>query len=73
MSWLFGNRGLAERLSRGVGGIVCTGKRVLAVVQHDRRVLLDLNYEQYAECLAQFFQITPRAGEMLAVDGKCGW
>lgn len=35
-----------------------------------RRVLLKLDYEQYGACLAKFFQITPRAGEMLAVDGK---
>lgn len=37
-----------------------------------RRVLLKVNYEQYSACLARFFQIQPRAGEMLAVDGKRG-
>lgn len=36
-----------------------------------RRVLLNVDYEQYSACLAKFFQLTPRAGEMLAVDGKC--
>jgi hypothetical protein len=36
-----------------------------------RRVLLNVEYEQYSACLARFFQITPRAGELLAVDGKC--
>lgn len=35
-----------------------------------RRVLLNLDYPQYSACLAKFFQIHPRAGEMLAVDGK---
>jgi hypothetical protein len=35
-----------------------------------RRVLLQVSYEQYSACLAKFFQITPRSGEMLAVDGK---
>jgi len=35
-----------------------------------RRVLLNLDYEQYSACLAKFFEIKPRAGEMLAVDGK---
>lgn len=35
-----------------------------------RRVLLKLDYEQYSVCLAKFFEIKPRAGEMLAVDGK---
>lgn len=36
-----------------------------------RRVLLNVDYEHYSACLAQFFEITPRSGEMLAVDGKC--
>lgn len=35
-----------------------------------RRVLLNVDYSQYSDCLARFFQIKPRAGEMLAVDGK---
>lgn len=35
-----------------------------------RRVLLNVDYEQYSACLAKFFEIKPRAGEMLAVDGK---
>lgn len=35
-----------------------------------RRVLLNMDYQQYSACLAQFFEITPRAGEMVAVDGK---
>lgn len=35
-----------------------------------RRVLLQLDYEQYSACLAKFLEIKPRAGEMLAVDGK---
>lgn len=35
-----------------------------------RRVLLNLDYQQYSACLAQFFEIRPQAGEMLAVDGK---
>lgn len=35
-----------------------------------RRVLLDLDYEAYSRCLAVFFQIEPRAGETVAIDGK---
>jgi DDE_Tnp_1-associated len=35
-----------------------------------RRVLLELDYEAYSRCLARFFQIEPRAGETIAVDGK---
>ncbi len=35
-----------------------------------RRVLLNLDYEQYAACLAKFFELKPRAGELLAIDDK---
>jgi hypothetical protein len=35
-----------------------------------RRVLLELDYEAYSRCLARFFQIEPRAGETIAIDGK---
>jgi len=35
-----------------------------------RRVLLTLDYQQYAEALARFFGIKPLPGETLAVDGK---
>ncbi len=35
-----------------------------------RRVLLQLDYEQYSVCLTKFFAIKPCVGEMLAVDGK---
>lgn len=35
-----------------------------------RRVLLNVDYGQYSACLAQFFEITPSHGEMIAVDGK---
>ena len=35
-----------------------------------RRVLLNVDYGQYSACLAKFFEISPRAGEMVAVDGK---
>jgi hypothetical protein len=39
-----------------------------------RRVLLDLDYQAYSQCLATFFQIEPKAGETVALDGKvlCG-
>jgi len=49
-------------------------KRRLPSYSTIRRVLLNVDYEQYSVCLARFFQIRPRAGEMLAVDGKhlCG-
>lgn len=35
-----------------------------------RRVLLDLDYEAYSRCLATFFQIEPKSGETVALDGK---
>lgn len=35
-----------------------------------RRVLLNVDYQQYSACLARFFQVEPRLGEMVAVDGK---
>ena len=35
-----------------------------------RRVLLNLDYEAYSRCLAQFFEIEPFAGETVALDGK---
>jgi hypothetical protein len=35
-----------------------------------RRVLLNLDYERYSGCLSQFFGISPKAGETIAVDGK---
>jgi hypothetical protein len=39
-----------------------------------RRVLLELDYTAYSDCLARFFQIEPQAGETIAMDGKvlCG-
>lgn len=35
-----------------------------------RRVLLNLDYQQYSAALAKFFDIKPLLGETLAVDGK---
>jgi len=35
-----------------------------------RRVLLNLDYQAYSLCLAQFFEIEPLAGETIALDGK---
>ena len=35
-----------------------------------RRVLLDLDYEAYSRCLAEFFVIEPLAGETIAMDGS---
>jgi len=35
-----------------------------------RRVLLNLDYEAYSLCLAEFFEIEPLAGETVALDGK---
>lgn len=35
-----------------------------------RRVLLDLDYEAYSACLANFFEIDPVCGETIAIDGK---
>ena len=35
-----------------------------------RRVLLEIDYKTYSSCLARFFQVEPRAGETIAMDGK---
>ena len=35
-----------------------------------RRVLLNVDYRDYSECLAEFFEIAPEAGETIAMDGK---
>lgn len=35
-----------------------------------RRVLLELDYKAYNRCLANFFNITPKAGETIGMDGK---
>ncbi|MEG4443451.1 transposase family protein [Microcoleus sp. AT9_B5] len=35
-----------------------------------RRVLLNIDYEAYSRCLADFFVIEPLAGETIAMDGK---
>lgn len=35
-----------------------------------RRVLLNVDYRAYSACLAKFFEIQPKTGEMIAVDGK---
>ena len=33
-------------------------------------MLLNLDYEAYSLCLAQFFEIEPLAGDTIALDGK---
>jgi DDE_Tnp_1-associated len=45
-------------------------KRRLPSYSTIRRVLLNLDYEAYSLCLAQFFEIEPLAGETVALDGK---
>jgi hypothetical protein len=35
-----------------------------------RRVLLNVDYQQYLACLARFFEIQPLPGETIATDGK---
>ena len=35
-----------------------------------RRVLVQLDYQKYSQCLANFFDIRPVVGETIAVDGK---
>ena len=35
-----------------------------------RRVLLELDAQSYGACLARLFQIEPKAGETIAIDGK---
>jgi hypothetical protein len=31
---------------------------------------LEIDYKTYSSCLARFFQVEPRAGETIAMDGK---
>ncbi len=45
-------------------------KRRLPSYSTIRRVLLNLDYRVYSECLAKFFDIEPKSGETIAVDGK---
>jgi len=45
-------------------------KSILPSYSTIRRVLLNLDYQAYSNCLAQFFQIEPAAGETVAIDGK---
>lgn len=35
-----------------------------------RRLLLQLDYQQYAACLAEFLKVEPLPGETIALDGK---
>ena len=35
-----------------------------------RRALLHIDCEQYSACLANFFDVKPRSGETIALDGK---
>ena len=35
-----------------------------------RRVLLQTDEDRYAQCLSEFFGVTPQPGETIAVDGK---
>lgn len=35
-----------------------------------RRVLLNVDYQAYSACLARFFEVPPKVGEMIALDGK---
>ena len=36
-----------------------------------RRVVVQLDYQKYSQCLAKFFGIHPVVGETIAVDGLC--
>lgn len=51
-------------------GLFAPAKGRLPSYSTIRRVLLNMDYEQYSACLAKFFEITPQAGEMVAIDGK---
>lgn len=35
-----------------------------------RRVMLGIDYQAYGACLSSFFEVTPQAGETVAMDGK---
>jgi hypothetical protein len=35
-----------------------------------RRALLHIDYQQYSECLAKFFNVQPEKGETISLDGK---
>ena len=50
--------------------LFCPPKDRLPSYSTIRRVLLNLDYEAYSLCLAQFFEIEPLAGETIALDGK---
>ena len=45
-------------------------KRRLPSYSTIRRVLLNVDYRDYSECLAEFFEIAPEVGETIAMDGK---
>jgi hypothetical protein len=35
-----------------------------------RRVLMQVDYQQYATCISQFLNVEPLPGETIALDGK---
>lgn len=39
-----------------------------------RRTILELDYQSYGDCVANFFQVEPKRGETVGIDGKvlCG-
>ena len=45
-------------------------KRRLPSYSTIRRVLLNVDYRDYSQCLAEFFEIEPEVGETIAMDGK---
>lgn len=51
-------------------GIFSPEKKRLPSYSTIRRVLLKLDYQKYSQCLAQFFAISFKSGETIAVDGK---
>ena len=45
-------------------------KRRLPSYSTIRRVLLNVDYRDYSQCLVEFFEIEPEVGETIAMDGK---
>ncbi|MGK7905920.1 MAG: transposase family protein [Synechococcus sp.] len=45
-------------------------KRRLPSYSTIRHVLLNVDYRDYSQCLAEFFEIEPEVGETITMDGK---
>jgi hypothetical protein len=71
MSLIFGQGMIHNLVIQGVKA----QKNRLPSYSTVRRALLHIDYQQYSECLAQFFDVQPNSGETISLDGKVlkGW